>query len=198
MTNPRLGLLFAAISLVMLGIAFAAVPLYRLFCQTLGIPVPRVLVGTAAHPPVPSATGDGTRIVTVRFVSNVSKDTPLRFTPLSFAIRARVGEPVLTAYEAQNTSPLPVNGVAVHEVYGLGGHAGDDMLPYIDLQQCFCFELQHYPARSTIRLPLSFTVRPDLPADIHTVTFAYTLFRALPDDPRVRPKNKNASQELTR
>ncbi len=200
-SNLRLALLLAAIGLGMLGVAYCAVPLYRAFCQAFGIPVPRILTGPTTTPedatPVTS-----TRTVTVRFIANTGGKVPVQFAPLAYTIRARVGEPVLTAYRARNTSPQSLDGVAVHMVYGMGSNparkGGDDMLPFIDLQQCFCFSLQHYPAGSDIRLPLSFTVRPDLPPDVHTLTFAYTLFPALPDDPRVRehppgrPEGKNA------
>ncbi len=37
-------------------------------------------------------------------------------------------------------------------------------------------------------LPLNFIITPDLPAGVHTITFAYTLFKALPNDPRIRKK----------
>jgi cytochrome c oxidase assembly protein Cox11 len=50
---------------------------------------------------------------------------------------------------------------------------------YVDLQQCFCFEEQIYPPNEEINLPLSFTITPDLPEGIHTITFGYTLYPAV-------------------
>lgn len=198
--NTRLALILAAVGLGMLGVAYCAVPLYRAFCQAFGIPVPRILTGPNTVAADATATQTD-RTVTVRFIASTGSGVPVQFAPMAYTIRARVGEPVLTGYRAHNTSPQNLDGVAVHMVYGMGSNparkGGDDMLPFIDLQQCFCFSLQHYPAGSDIRLPLSFTIRPDLPPDVHTLTFAYTLFQALPDDARIRehPPGQSLTQQ---
>jgi cytochrome c oxidase assembly protein subunit 11 len=185
--NERFLWLAGVIVVVMLGVSFAFIPLYRIFCQALSIPVPRIAVGEA--PSVSGPIRETDRLVEVRFVASVGTGVPIRFAPLEYKRTVRVGEPVLTAYDAFNTSPAGMDGVAVHMVYGMGDvpDAGD-MARYIDLRQCFCFELQHYPGNEEKRLPLNFVITPDLPKGVHTITFAYTLFKALPNDPRIRKK----------
>jgi cytochrome c oxidase assembly protein subunit 11 len=182
-------LLIVQIVVLLLMTAFAAamVPLYSLLCHALNISVPRAAVGDVG------VAGSGIkptdRVVEVRFVGEVSKGVPMTFAPMTYSMRVHVGAPVLTAYKAFNTSPVGMDGVAVHMIYGMGGRGEDgDIADYIDLRQCFCFELQHYPAGEEKMLPLNFIITPDLPAGVHTITFAYTLFKALPNDPRVRKK----------
>lgn len=101
---------------------------------------------------------------------------------------------MLTAYQATNKGPA-FNGVAVHMLYAMGGEGGFEPSSYIDLQQCFCFESEHYPAGQHITLPLSFTVSPNLPEGVHTITFAYTLFKSTENDPRVRKQPEVAHAE---
>jgi cytochrome c oxidase assembly protein subunit 11 len=184
--NNGMALIRLVIAMGMLAFGFAFVPLYRMFCQAFGIPVPTVLVGQAAAPKGVQEVGaqDG-RTVLVRFTANVGQGVPARFTPHDFSLRVKLGEPVLTAYEAQNTGNKDMDGVAVHMLYAMGGDGGD-VAKYVDLQQCFCFALQHYPAGETKMLPLSFLLTSDLPKEIHTITFSYTLFQALPNDPRLK------------
>ncbi|HEX2859891.1 MAG TPA: cytochrome c oxidase assembly protein [Alphaproteobacteria bacterium] len=183
--NARFLWLSAFIVVAMLGVSFAFVPLYRIMCQVFKIPVPRIAVGESAVSGAGIVKTD--RVVDVRFVAEAARGVPIRFTPTDYKLRVHVGEPVLTAYTATNTSPRGIDGVAVHMVYSMGNQAKDgDVSRYIDLRQCFCFELQHYPGNEEKKLPLNFIITPDLPDDVHTITFAYTLFEALPNDPRIK------------
>jgi len=177
-----------AVLLLVLGCSVAlvasAVPLYNAFCKAFGIARPTIAV--AGQGPVIAPSAGGGRSVVVRFTSNVAAGVPVAFQPNTYSMRVRLGQPVLTAFTAQNLAPQGLDGVAVHMLYAMGGPAGTDLAPFVDLQQCFCFTQQHYPGAAKVRLPLAFTLSPNLPEGIHTITFAYTLFRALPGDPRLR------------
>ena len=177
--NHRLLLILLAIVVGMVGVAYAFVPMYRMFCQAFGIPVPSVMVGKAGAPKPSGPISD--RVVTVRFIANESADVPVELTTVTRKVRAHLGESVLTAYTAQNYANEAMHGVAVHTIIAHGNVNASDVQEYVDLQQCFCFEEQLYPANEELTLPLSFTITPDLPEGIHTVTFAYTLFKQLPD-----------------
>ena len=172
----------------MLGVGFAFVPLYRMFCQRLGIPVPTLVVGPSTGTQMGSGISE--RTVLIRFVANMGtaadgKPLAMRFAPMVYTQRVRLGEPFLGAYEVKNNMGRAVDGVAIHMLYAMGGEL-DDPSQYVNLQQCFCFTEQHYPKDETVRLPLSFTISPELPPEIHTITFSYTLFEAVENDPRVR------------
>ncbi|MFN7163127.1 MAG: cytochrome c oxidase assembly protein [Pseudomonadota bacterium] len=183
-------------TLIWIGAAFAmsvaltvfAVPLYNLMCEKLGITRPTIPLGqTGTTIAQRSLTPqEQARRITVRFTANTAQGVPIEFHPLSYTIQVPLGQPVLTAYQAKNLSPQALNGVAVHMLYAMGGESGVQVADYVALEQCFCFAQQHYPANAEVNLPLSFTLSPDLPQGIHTITFAYTLFEALPNDPRIK------------
>ncbi len=160
-----------------IGLTIAAVPLYRILCQHFGIPVPQIIAGPSAPAAAIKPGANLNRTVTIRFTANTQAGLPVTFHPRTYTMRVKVGQPVLTAYQAENISPQAFNGVAVHMLYAMGGPGGD-VSPYIDLRQCFCFEEEHYPAKEPLTLPLAFTVSPNLPEGIHTITFAYTLFES--------------------
>jgi cytochrome c oxidase assembly protein subunit 11 len=187
-------------TLIIIGLAFSAsvaitvfaVPLYNLMCKQLGIARPTVPIGQTGLGQVSGRAltpAEAARRITVRFTANTAQGVPIEFYPLSYTIQAKLGEPVLTAYAAKNLQSKGLDGVAVHMLYAMGGPDGINVADYVALEQCFCFAQQYYPGKEAINLPLSFTLSPDLPAGIHTITFSYTLFEALPDDPRVK-KNK--------
>lgn len=177
--KPRIlrhGLILASLGLGMLTLAYAFVPLYETFCKFVGIPVPTL--GTKSIPASSSDIAvDESRVITVRFVGNVADHLPVDFAPQIASVRIHPGEPVLTAYKAKNNDDDAIKGLAVHTMISMGRATQRDVAEFVDLVQCFCFEEQVYPAQEDINLPLSFTVRPDLPEGIHTITFGYTLYR---------------------
>ncbi|RYG59966.1 MAG: hypothetical protein EON60_08780 [Alphaproteobacteria bacterium] len=181
-----------------IAITVGAVPLYRIFCQHFGIPVPQIIAGSSA-PTENFTVTDSTsnRTVTVRFTANTQAGLPVAFHPTTYTYKVKLGEPVLTAFAAKNNGSRALDGVAVHMLYAMGGSGSQDVSSYVDLQQCFCFAQEHYPVGQDINLPLAFTLSPKLPEGIHTITFAYTLFEALPDDPRIKPEHPNAPQNRT-
>lgn len=184
-------------TLILIGLAFSAsvaltvfaVPLYNLMCDAFGITRPTIPLGQSGTTigEVTLTPQQAARRVTIRFTANTQAGLPIDFAPLSYSVQVGLGQSFLTAYAARNNAPKALDGVAVHMLYAMGGPSGVNVADYIALEQCFCFAQQHYPAQSDIRLPLAFTLAPTLPEGIHTITFAYTLFEALPDDPRIKP-----------
>lgn len=171
-----------------IALTIAAVPLYRIFCQHFGIPVPGIVSGPGyeSAPRPDAATVKADRTITIRYTANTAAGVPVTFNPLVYSQKVKLGEPVLTAYEARNTSGRAMDGVAVHMLFARGGAGGIDVASYVNLQQCFCFEQEHYPPHKDLRLPLSFTISPDLPEGVHTITFSYTLFEVRENDPRLK------------
>ena len=181
-----------------IGLTIAAVPLYRIFCQHFGIPVPQIIAtSNADNANFASTIPASSRTVTVRFTANTQAGLPVAFHPTTYTYKVRLGEPVLTAFAAKNNGSRAIDGVAVHMLYAMGGAGSQDVSAYVDLQQCFCFAQEHYPVGQDINLPLAFTLSPNLPMGIHTITFAYTLFEALPDDPRIKSDHSANAQNPT-
>lgn len=173
----RHGIILAVLGVGMLGVAYAFVPLYRMFCQALGVPL---LTDAAKNKPTkPAEPVQMTdRQIIVRFSGVVNDGMPIKFAPVTRHIDTLVGKPTLTAYHASNPTNHAIEGVAIHTMTGTGNYGGVDVTQYIELIQCFCFNHQVYPAHGEVNLPLSFTIKPDLPKGIHTITFNYTLFPA--------------------
>jgi|GEM_PF-1572220 len=193
-SHTRLVLLLLCVLAVMVAFVCSAVPLYRTFCNHFGIAVPTIV--TAASQPQFAPDAHSTRTVTVNFVGNVGAGVPLEFQPLEFSKQVTLGQPVLTAYEARNFADKGFDGVAVHMLYAMGGPLDMNVADYIDLQQCFCFTQEFYPARQQVRLPLSFIVSTKLPKGVHTIVFSYSVFKALPHDKRILKDPKVVSTTL--
>lgn len=187
--NLRLALMLVAVVVGMVGVSYAFVPLYRVFCQVMGIPLPSVAVSAELARPK-EIDGPTDRVVTVRFMGQNNATMPVRLAPTTYTMKVRVGQPTLTAFRATNPTGQGLDGVAVHTLLALGGLDGVNINSHIDLQQCFCFEEQHYPGNQTVNLPLSFTIAPSLPPQVHTITFSYTLFPASEYNPQTMGKKK--------
>jgi len=181
--NFRLFVFLLAVGAGMLALSYAFVPLYSMFCQLLGIPQARIVVGEEGLVPLkPENDALPAREITVRFMGNSANHTPVTLTPVHKKIDGITGESFLTAYQAVNNSNKSIKGVAVHTIVAQTSSGGSpDVSGYVDLQQCFCFEEQVYPPHQTINLPLSFKITKDVPAEVHTITFGYTLYEAPPD-----------------
>ncbi|MEJ2764441.1 cytochrome c oxidase assembly protein [Photobacterium sp. MCCC 1A19761] len=155
------------LALGMFGFAFALVPLYDVFCDVTGINGK-----TASTPTEASARVDTSRQVTVEFVAYINPGMPWTFEPEVRRLVVHPGQTQTVNYAARNLAQKANIGQAVPSVSpGLGAQ-------YLNKIECFCFNRQPLAAGASARLPLVFYVDPALPADIHTLTLAYTLFQA--------------------
>ncbi len=175
MEKSKLKLFFVLVLLgvAMLGVSYAFVPLYNMFCSALGIPQAKIQTKTDI---IQDYEVDESRVIAVRFTGFADKSMPVEFVRKASRLDMPIGEPALTAYVAKNPLEQDVRGIAIHQAMGFGATGEVDVLEYIDLIECFCFDEFTYPAGKEVMLPLSFTIRPDLPKDIHTITFSYTLY----------------------
>jgi cytochrome c oxidase assembly protein subunit 11 len=150
-----------------------AEPMYRAFCQVTGyggtarIADPEALASLAEPSPE--------RYVTVRFDANTNAKLPWRFRPVQSQIRVRVGEQVLTHFEATNLSDRTIVGTATFNVTPY------KTAMYFNKIECFCFSEQVLRPGQTAQMPVIFFVDPDMLKDINakvesTITLSYTLF----------------------
>ena len=166
MTSKRLTVAMSVgLILLMAGLAAAAVPLYRLFCEATGYG------GTPRRAEAASANSTA-RVVTVRFDASVAKGMPWRFQPGQRELKVHLGEDAIAWFTATNTSGQPVTGTATFNV--APAKAGRS----VNKVECFCFTEQQLQPGQTVQMPVSFFVDPDLPADVNTLTLAYTFFPA--------------------
>jgi len=80
------------------------------------------------------------------------------------------GQAYHTVYRARNTGAAHLVSQAVPSV------SPSRAATYFNKTECFCFTRQEFTAHESRELPVRFVIHPDLPADIDTVTLAYTFF----------------------
>lgn len=158
---------------------FALVPLYDALCLVTGLngktagaaALPKLASGGIAQ--VPSASPsriDLSRIVTVEFTGTVMPGLPWDMQPLTANLDLHPGELHQALFRIHNRSDKPLVGQAVPSV--TPGTAAR----YFQKLDCFCFTQQTFAPGETRELSVTFIVRPEIDADIRTITLAYAFF----------------------
>jgi cytochrome c oxidase assembly protein subunit 11 len=152
----------------MFAFGFALVPIYSVFCKVTGLngKVDTTPTFTASHV-------DMTRTVTVELLATLNDSLPphcgeFRAEHKKFVLHP--GEFVTTSYYIKNLTDKEMAVQAIPSVTpGLAAK-------HIQKVECFCFQRQPLNPLEGKAMPLVFTVSPNLPKDIHTLSLAYTLF----------------------
>jgi cytochrome c oxidase assembly protein subunit 11 len=153
---------------VMVGVSYAAVPLYSWFCRTTGFGGTTQVAKSA-----PAQTSS--RIVTVRFDSNVAPGLPWSFEPERRTIDVRLGEVVTAYYEVTNESARMTTAQAGYNVSPptVGG--------YFEKINCFCFTQQTLKPGEKREMAVVFYVDAKLAKDsdedrVKDITLSYTFY----------------------
>lgn len=156
----------------MFALAYASFPIYNLFCKVTGYTgIPKISLNKENTNPL------GERAITVRFNGDVMRDVPWKFVPIQDKVVVRTGENKLIFFSAENTSDVPVTGVATFNVTPLTA------ANYFNKVQCFCFNEQTLAPHQKVQMPVSFFIdpaienNPDL-KNVKTITLSYTFFKA--------------------
>lgn len=171
--NLRSAMMAGGMGLAMLGMGYAAVPLYEIFCRVTGYGGTTQRVGEAQAATVQTTT----RVISVRFDSNVNSALPWTFKPEQVVDRVSVGARDMAIYLATNLSDQPVVGTATFNVTPV--QAGK----YFNKVQCFCFTEQLLKPGQTMRMPVLYYVDPAIledpeTKDIEEITLSYTFYRS--------------------
>ena len=171
--NRRSAMMAGAMGLGMLGLGFAAVPLYEVFCRVTGYAGTTQRVGEAQAATVQATS----RVMSIRFDSNVNSALPWSFKPEQAVDHVTVGARDMAIFIATNNSDQPVVGTATFNVTPL--LAGQ----YFNKVQCFCFSEQVLKPGQTMRMPVLYYVDPAIlddpeTKDIKEITLSYTFYRS--------------------
>jgi cytochrome c oxidase assembly protein subunit 11 len=169
-TNNRLALKLSLIVLAGLLFAFAIAPLYDVLCKEFGLNGRADSTMTASDK---NMKIDKTRWVTVIFTGNTMPGLGWSFQPADATLRVHPGEITLTSYTAQNNGAESELGVAVPSV------TPELAALYFKKIECFCFKQQTLKSGESKKMPVMFYVRPDLPADVNTVTLNYAFYNGV-------------------
>jgi len=168
--NRRIALLLGGLVVGMFGFGFAMVPLYDLFCQVTGIQSVQIRTKAALDNRKSGANNPrvADRLITVKFDGTVNSALPWEFKPLIRKLKVRPGESHQVKYLAHNLDKKPVTGQAIPSV------APWQATEFFNKIECFCFARQTLQGGEKQEMPLVFTVSPDLPEQINSLTLSYT------------------------
>jgi cytochrome c oxidase assembly protein subunit 11 len=164
--------MLAVLAVGMFGFGFALVPLYGLFCDLTG--VQRGGLAGAATPESAPRTVSGPvldRTVVVKFDGTVHPDLPWDFGPEQRRLEVHPGATYEVRFTARNRSNKPVTGQAIPAI------APWQATGYFHKLECFCFRQQTLEGGENLEMPLRFTVSPDLPPEINSLTLSYSFLR---------------------
>lgn len=166
----------ASLGVVFLALAFTAVPVYRAICQRTGFDGTPMTDATKISPDkvIPVDTSKRLR---VQFTCQSSGILPWKFTPQQREVYVVPGETALAFYKAKNMSKEDIIGMATYTV------TPDNVAPYFNKIQCFCFEEQRLSAGEEVDMPVFFFIDPDFAKDpqmknIEDIVLHYSFFKA--------------------
>ena len=151
--------------------AFAIAPLYDVLCKKIGLNGRADSTMTASDK---NMKIDKSRWVTVIFTGNTMPGLAWSFRPTDKSLRVHPGEITLTSYMAKNEGADSELGVAVPSV------TPELAALYFKKIECFCFKQQTLKSGESRKMPVLFFVKPDLPADVNTVTLNYAFYNGVP------------------
>lgn len=156
----------ACFSLLMFGFGFAMVPLYDVFCDLTGLNGKGFNRGKLEK----VLSVDSARQIKVEFVTVNPGLMPWDFKPEERSFKVSPGEVHMTTFFAQNTTDKKMVAQAIPSV------SPSEAAAYLHKINCFCFNQQPLKAGESADMPLQFSVDPDLPKHISTITLSYALF----------------------
>ncbi|MEN8174536.1 MAG: cytochrome c oxidase assembly protein [Pseudomonadota bacterium] len=162
--SGRLAAKLLGVAVAMFGFGFALVPLYDVFCDLTGFGGRNIQTGASI------AAVDESRTVTVEFIASLGKHAYMEFRPATARIKVHPGEVVQTSFIARNLNREPIVGRAIYNVAPAEGAL------YFQKTECFCFTQQDFGPGEEKEMPLVFSISPDLPDNIGTVSLSYTIY----------------------
>lgn len=165
MPNRRLVLRLLGVVVGMFAFGFALVPIYDVMCQAFGIN------GKTSGSAFEGAQVENNeRQVRVQFLATNNVDMPWKFKSMADDIVVHPGATNQMVFVASNPTDKPMTAQAIPSV------APSKAAAYFHKTECFCFTQQILQPGEQIEMPVRFIVDKDLPADVHHLTLAYTLF----------------------
>lgn len=166
----------ASFGIAFLTLSLAAVPLYRALCKRTGwagVPI----TDSRMFTPDKLIPVDTNKRIRVQFTCQASGMLPWKFTPLQREVYVVPGETALAFYKAKNNSKEDIIGMATYSI------SPDQVAPYFNKIQCFCFEEQRLAAGEEVEMPVFFFIDPEFAKDpamrhIDDVVLHYSFFRA--------------------
>jgi cytochrome c oxidase assembly protein subunit 11 len=166
MTYKKIILILFGISCAMFALTFAFVPLYKTYCQITGINT--AVIDPAIQP-------DLNRNILVQFTTATNNNLPWDFFPKKNSLATHPNENSRMIFVVKNNSKKTITVQAIPSL------TPPIAAKYFHKIQCFCFSQQTLRAGESKEMPMIFRVDKNIPAEINTITLAYTLFDVTKD-----------------
>ena len=166
--HTRLVITLFVVVLGMFAFGFALVPIYNSLCKNLGINGKVSLETTSYDPTKAKVSAD--REIQVEFIATNNSGVPWAFYPKVKKISIHPGAVARLAFYAENKTDHRMTVQAIPSI--TPGIAAK----YVKKTECFCFTQQTLNGHEAMNMPLLFHLDNDLPANVKTITLAYTLF----------------------
>jgi cytochrome c oxidase assembly protein subunit 11 len=194
--HHRLVLGLLGVVLAAFAFGFALVPLYDVFCQATGFNG-KTGDGRFRQGGLQAAAGatntqiDSSRRVTVEFTSTVMPGLPWEVRALNTTLDLHPGELQVARFLVSNHSSEPVTAHAVPSV------SPTQAARHFEKIDCFCFTQQTLLPGEARELAVAFIVKPELDADVRTISLAYAFFKATPDTQAAIAANRTLTTQGT-
>ena len=166
--HVKLVAILAAMVVGMFAFGFALVPIYNSLCKSLGINGKTNAQSIDYDPAMVKIAHD--RTVIVEFVATNNSSVPWAFYPKIYKLAVHPGEIAKLSFYAENKTNHRMTVQAIPSV--TPGIAAK----YLKKTECFCFTQQTLNGHEAMDMPLLFHLDANLPANVSTITLAYTLF----------------------
>lgn len=163
------------VAVVMLGFAlFLMPPLYDVFCDITGLNgktnSTAYSLSNSHRALLSNNPTEAAREITVQFITNHNHSMPWEFEPMQSSIKASIGRSYHVRFWVKNTTHRTMKAQAIPSV------SPSSAAEFLKKIECFCFQQQTLQAGESAELPLTFTMKGELPKDVSKVTLSYTLF----------------------
>lgn len=187
-SHRRLVVRLLGVVILAFAFGFALVPLYDVLCRVTGLngktaggfSAGGLAARSTAAPAAPRRV-DTSRVVTVEFTGIVMPGLPWDLRPLATHLDLHPGELQTATFLVRNRADRPLTGQAVPSV--TPGQAA----AHFEKIECFCFTQQTLLPGEARELPLAFVVRPEISADVRTITLSYAFYEVPAAGAQSRP-----------
>lgn len=154
------------------------VPLYNLICQVTGVQSVQSRTPIEAGRELSKIETNklDDRLVTIKFDATVKWELPWDLKPELPKLKVQPGKTYEIKFLAKNRSSRTTVGQAIPSV------APWQATGYLQKLECFCFNRQLLKGGETQEMPLLFTISPDLPREINSLTLSYTFMKTKEDE----------------
>ena len=155
-------------AVLMFGFSFALVPLYRVVCKVTGLNGGANVAEITTSSYASAASLD--EKITIQFVATNNANLPWEFYPQKNTLIVHPTEQAKMLFFVKNHSDHTMI------VQAVPSFTPPLAAKYFHKIECFCFRQQTLGAGESKWMPVVFQVDKTLPADVHIITLAYTLF----------------------